>query len=62
VTAIRIGRSRADRINGSPAVVVERLEGQRVIISTVAQPSLTGAASRGAVGSRKDTGSARSAL
>jgi hypothetical protein len=42
VTAIRIGRSGADRINGSPAVVVERLEGERVIISTVAQPSLIG--------------------
>jgi len=42
VAAIRIGRSRADRINGGPAVVVERRGGERVIISTVAQPSLIG--------------------
>jgi hypothetical protein len=42
VAAIRIGRSRADRINGGPAVVVERRVGERVIISTVAQPSLIG--------------------
>jgi hypothetical protein len=42
VAAIRIGRSRADRINGGPAVVVERRKGERVIISTVAQPSLIG--------------------
>jgi hypothetical protein len=42
VAAIRIGRSRADRINGGPAVVIERRRGERVIISTVAQPSLIG--------------------
>jgi hypothetical protein len=42
VAAIRVGRSRADRINGGPAVVVERRGGERVIISTVAQPSLIG--------------------
>jgi hypothetical protein len=42
VAAIRIGRSRTDRINGGPAVVIERREGERVIISTVAQPSLIG--------------------
>ena len=42
VAAIRIGRSRADRINGGPAVVIERRKGERVIISTVAQPSLIG--------------------
>jgi hypothetical protein len=42
VAAIRIGRARADRINGGPAVVVERRGGERVIISTVAQPSLIG--------------------
>jgi hypothetical protein len=42
VAAIRIGRSRADRINGGPAVVVERRKGERIIISTVAQPSLIG--------------------
>jgi hypothetical protein len=42
VAAIRIGRTRADRINGGPAVVVERRSGERVIISTVAQPSLIG--------------------
>jgi hypothetical protein len=42
VAAIRIGRTGADRINGGPAVVVERRNGERVIISTVAQPSLIG--------------------
>jgi hypothetical protein len=42
VAAIRIGRSRADRVNGGPAVVIERRKGERVIISTVAQPSLIG--------------------
>ena len=39
---LRIGCSRGDRINGGPAVVVERRKGERVIISTVAQPSLIG--------------------
>jgi len=42
VAAIRIGRSREERINGGPAVVVERRSGERIIISTVAQPSLIG--------------------
>jgi hypothetical protein len=42
VAAIRIGRSPGDRINGGPAVVVERRKGEGVIISTVAQPSLIG--------------------
>lgn len=42
VAAIRIGRSPGERINGGPAVVVERRKGERVIISTVAQPSLIG--------------------
>jgi len=42
VAAIRVGRSRADRISGGPAVVIERRRGDRVIISTVAQPSLIG--------------------
>ena len=42
VAAVRVGRSRADRINGGPAVVIERRGGGRVIISTVAQPSLIG--------------------
>jgi hypothetical protein len=42
VASIGIGRSRVDRINGGPAVVIERRKGERVIISTVAQPSLIG--------------------
>jgi hypothetical protein len=42
VTAVRIGRSPSDRINGGPAVVIERLDGDRIIIATVAQPSLIG--------------------
>jgi hypothetical protein len=42
VTAVRIGRSPSDRINGGSAVVVERRDGDRIIIATVAQPSLIG--------------------
>ena len=42
VTAVRIGRSSSDRINGGPSVVVERCGGEPLIIATVAQPSLIG--------------------
>jgi hypothetical protein len=42
VAAIRIGRTPSDRINGGPAVVVERRHGDPIIIATVAQPSLVG--------------------
>jgi hypothetical protein len=42
VTAVRIGRSPSNRINGGPAVVVERSDAEPIIIATVAQPSLIG--------------------
>ena len=42
VAAVRIGRSPSERINGAPAVIVERLHGDPIIIATVAQPSLIG--------------------
>jgi hypothetical protein len=42
VTAIRVGRSASDRINGGPSVVVERNFGDPITIATVAQPSVIG--------------------
>ena len=42
VAAIRIGRSASERINGGPAVVVERNLGDPITIATVAQPSVIG--------------------
>ena len=42
VAAIRVGRSPSDRINGGPAVVVERRSGDPITIATVAQPSVVG--------------------
>jgi hypothetical protein len=42
VTAIRVGRSASDRINGGPSVVVERRRGDPITIATVAQPSVVG--------------------
>jgi hypothetical protein len=42
VSSVRVGRTRGDRIDGRPSVVVERRFGPPVAISTVAQPSLIG--------------------
>jgi hypothetical protein len=42
VTAIRVGRSASDRINGGPSVVVERNVGDPITIAAVAQPSVVG--------------------
>jgi hypothetical protein len=42
VAAIRVGRSRSDRINGGPSVMVEQRIGDTIAISTVAQPSMIG--------------------
>jgi hypothetical protein len=42
VSAIRVGRSRSERINGGPSVVVERNLGDPITIATVAQPSVVG--------------------
>jgi len=42
VTAIRVGRSASDRINGGASVVVERNFGDPITIATVAQPSVIG--------------------
>jgi hypothetical protein len=42
VTAIRVGRSPAERINGGPSVVVERRLADPITIATVAQPSVVG--------------------
>jgi len=36
VAAVRVGRSASDRINGGPAVVVERRSGDPITIATVA--------------------------
>jgi hypothetical protein len=42
VTAIRVGRSAAERINGGASVVVERRLADPITIATVAQPSVVG--------------------
>ena len=42
VAGVHVGRTAAERIGGSPSVVLERRTGAPVTISTVAQPSLVG--------------------
>jgi hypothetical protein len=42
LSAVRVGRTTNERIDGRPSVVLERLHGDPVTIATVAQPSLVG--------------------
>jgi hypothetical protein len=42
VARVHVGRTAAERIGGSPSVVLERRTGAPVTISTIAQPSLVG--------------------
>jgi hypothetical protein len=42
LTAVRVGRSSSDRIDGQPTVVLERRTGLPITIAAVAQPSIVG--------------------
>ncbi len=42
LSAVRVGRAAADRIDGRPTVILERRTGLPITIATVAQPSFVG--------------------
>jgi hypothetical protein len=55
LSAVRVGRSAADRLSGQPSIVAELSSGQSLTIATVAQPSMVGEIAGQLTASQRDS-------